>query len=167
MVREEKECGWAGETVGFRVSSNVLFLKLSDKIQILCAWHTFNVLSPHCLRNEIQYTEEYGGRKRANNKDGDFFQAFYHTEQSNGTIGGEKWIKILKKETSRCYTMLEANRSDLEKRWNIKMRKKLPVISRTKSLRNDAVYRWFGLRDSWSSLMGSEGNYMVHLKVGW
>lgn len=41
------------------------------------------------------------------------------------------------------------------------------VISSTKSLRNDAVYRWFGLWDSLSSLMGSEGNYMVHLKVGW
>lgn len=41
------------------------------------------------------------------------------------------------------------------------------VISRTKSLRNDAVYRWFGFQDSVSSLMGSGGNYMVHLKVSW
>lgn len=66
LVREGRELwgagGQEGCRVNFRVPSNVLFLKLRGKIEVfvvfypLCFTHIFNILSPHCLRNEIKYT---------------------------------------------------------------------------------------------------------------
>lgn len=58
--------GMEGHRVNFTVSHNVLFLKLSGKVQVFVVFyslylrHILIYLCPHCLRNKGKYMVQMG-----------------------------------------------------------------------------------------------------------